>query len=175
MTEYACYACHGLGVIQPIDQLARWLNVHTPNGIHFNTVGGSDPMLEEAGIRASIEADLKAGRQLIFIGHSKGAMLAYYLGYPAPLAVAIDPTDWGSNIDCAEWTLTPPQPGQWRAPANVGRWINFHQSGYPGGGVLANPSDAAQDHFFPDCNHMTIPTDPRTMQIIHDAILQVIS
>ena len=41
--------------------------------------------------------------------------------------------------------------------------------------MLANPGDTAADHFFPDCNHMTIPTDPRTMQIVHDAILQVMS
>ena len=175
MTDYACYACHGLGFVQPIDTLAHWLNARTPSGIHFNTVGGSDPMLEEASIRASIEVDLKAGKQLIFIGHSKGAMLTYYLGYAAPLVVAIDPTDWGSNIDCVEWTLTPPHSGQWRAPANVGHWINFHQSGYPGGGVLENPGDGRDDHFFPDCNHMTIPTDPRTMTIIRNAILQVIS
>ena len=54
MTAYACYACHGLGFIQPIDQLARWLNVNTPSAIHFNTVGGSDPMLEEAGFAPAL-------------------------------------------------------------------------------------------------------------------------
>lgn len=175
MTAFACYACHGLGFVQPIDQLARWLDLHTPAGIHFTTVGASDPMLEESAIRAAVEADLAAGKKLIFIGHSKGAMLAYYLDYPAALIVAIDPTDWGSNIDCAEWTLTPPLPGQWRAPEGVTRFINIHQSGYPGGGVLENPGPGREDHFFPDLSHMTIPTDPRVMAIVRDAILQVVS
>lgn len=175
MTKYACYACHGLGLVQPIDTLAAWLNANTPSGIHFKTVGAMDPQLEERSIRGSIEADLAAGNELIFVGHSKGAMLAYFLRYKAPLIVAIDPTDWGSNFECSDWDLTPPQPGQWGAPSNVTRWINFHQSGYPGGGVLSNPGPGKEDHFFPDCSHMTIPTDPRTMKIIHDAVLGVLS
>lgn len=175
MTEYACYACHGLGMVQPIDTLASWLNAHTPAGIHFKIVGAMNPQLEEGPIRASIENDIGAGKQLIFVGHSMGAMLAYYLGYKALLIVAIDPTDWGSNINCQNWTLTPPNPGQWRATSNVIRWINFHQSGYPGGGVLSNPGPGREDHFFPTCDHMSIPTDPRTMKIIHDAILGAMS
>ena len=174
MTEYACYACHGLGVVQPIDMLVGYLNAHTPSGIHFRTVGGINPQLEESDIRINIVRDMGAGKKLIFIGHSMGAMLAYYLGYAAPLVVAIDPTDWGSNIDTVEWSLTPPKPGQWRAPPNVEHWINFHQNGYPGGGVLENPGDNREDHHFPDCTHMSIPTDQRTMKIILDAILQVV-
>jgi hypothetical protein len=177
MTEYACYACHGLGLVQPIDTLAAWLDANTPKGIRFrdHIVGGMDPQLEEGSIRASIQADIDAGRRLIFVGHSKGAMLAYYLGYPAALVVAIDPTDWGSNIECPNWDLTPPRPGQWEAPDNVTRWINFHQSGYPGGGVLANPGPVREDHFFPDCDHMSIVNDPRTMKIIHSAIIGAMS
>lgn len=175
MTDYACYACHGLGGIQPIDTLAAWLNEHTPKSIHFNVVGSTNPQLEEGEIRQRITADLQANKKLIFVGHSMGAMLAYYLNYAAPLIVAIDPTDWGSNINCPPWTLSPPQPGQWRATDGVVRWINFHQVDYPGGGVLSNPGPGREDHFFPDTNHMSIPTDPRTMNIIRDAILGAMS
>lgn len=174
MSGFACYACHGLGLVQPIDTLAQWLNERTPKGIHFQVVGGTNPQIEELKIRQSIESDLEDGKALIFVGHSMGAMLAYYLGYRAPLIVAIDPTDWGSNIDAPPWTLTPPRPGQWRAPLTVGRFINFHQDSYPGGGVLENPGNGREDHHFPDCNHMSIPTDPRTMRIVLNAVLSVL-
>ena len=141
MTEYSCYACHGLIVTWPVDDLAEWLDQNTPAGIHFNTVGGVDPQLYAGAITTAVIRDIDAGKQVIFIGHSMGAMLAYYLaddlksaGLKAPLFIPIDPTDWGSNLpDTLRWSWSVTAAGRWAAPSNIGKWINYHQPSYPGG------------------------------------------
>ena len=176
MSGYACYACHGLGILQPIDELASWLNANTPVGIHFVTIGGIDPMLEEKSIRETLAADVAAGRQIILVSHSKGAMLGYYLDMAMPLCVTIDPTCWGSNIRTPEWGVASfANAGMWRARDNVTEWLNFRQSIYPGGGVLANPGPTRKEFFYPDCNHMSIVTDMRTRIKIRSAVLDVLS
>lgn len=145
----------------PIDQLAAWL---TAKGHPCKIVGGADPQPLTDAIRSQI------GPNDIFIGHSKGAMLGYYLNLKLPLVITIDPTDWGSNIECPDWILTPPNPGQWRATDGVKRWINFHQRSYPGGGILSNPGPNREDHFYPECDHLSIVNDPRTRKIILEAL-----
>lgn len=174
MKKYICIACEGLAVGWPIIQLAAWLNENTPDGIHFVVVGAGNPEANEAEIRALIETHLKDGCILIFIGHSMGAMLAYYLGYESPLIIAIDPTCWGSNIDAPEWELTPPRPGQWRAPLTTKHWINFRQASYPGGGVLENPGFKREDHYLAQTDHLSIVNDPYTRTTIHDAIMELL-
>lgn len=171
--KYFCVACEGLAVGWPIDQLAAWLNENTPQQIHFVVVGNGNPQMNEQSIRAQIEAKIADGYTLIFIGHSMGAMLAYYLGYKSPLIVSIDPTCWGSNIDTTPWNLLPPYPGKWRAPDNVDHWINFRQASYPGGGKLTNPGPNRTDYYFADTDHLSIVNDSHTRNAIRNAILEL--
>ena len=176
---FACYACHGLGVVQPIDLLAAELNRETPEGVHFNTVGAFNPPLEETEISRQIAHDIANGREIIWIGHSMGAALGYYLPQTHPtwrfaLVITVDPMSWASNIDCAEWATSPPPPGHWQAKGNFGRWISIHTSQYPGGGVLVNPGPAAEDHAFPNNDHIGVILDPRVKKIIFDAVLQTV-
>ena len=155
---FSCYACNGLIVTWPVTDLASFLNNNTPDGIHFNEIGGVNPQFQYSSILASAVADIKAGKQLIFIAHSMGAMLCYYLaddlnaqGLKAPLFVAIDPTDWASNMSgTIRWGWSPSDGGQWAAPSNIGKWINYHQPSYPGGGVCVSGGEdiavAGVDH-----------------------------
>lgn len=184
MTEYACYACNGLmeqAFGGPVTQLATWLNANTPSGIHFNIVGGVDPRPPvQQAIFDSVVTDVKAGKTLIFIGHSLGAGLSYYLadylngkGLSAPLIVAIDPTQWGSNLPPdAPWALTPANPGKWAAPSNIGMFVNLHQPIYPGGGVCVSGGD---DISVPGTDHIGIPNNDLTRQIILNAIGKVLN
>lgn len=177
---FSCYACHGLGIVQPINDLAAWLNAHTPQGIHFNIVGGADPQVEQMSINNAVFSDLARGGQLIFIGHSKGAMLAYYLAQDlekaklkAPLFVAIDPVQWSSNLPgCTPWLVQAnDKAGRWEAPNSIGRFINFRQPGYPGGGVLVNVSDRFTDVLLTGVDHMSIPNAAQVREIILQAVL----
>lgn len=174
-SAWLALCCHGLGVVQPIDQLAAVLNAKTP--LRFEIVGAADPMLEHGAIASRVTGAIKEGKRVIFIGHSKGAMLAYYLSVYSPtLTIAIDPTCWGSNINTAAWAFAAPGfAGTWRA-AGHGRFINFHQSGYPGGGKLENPSEPTrEDYFFPQCDHMSIVNDPRTVEIVRMAVMKAVA
>lgn len=180
---FSCYTCNGLleqAFGNPVSELADWLNAETPAGIHFKDVGGFDPRPPvQQRIVADVKADIEAGKQVIFIGHSLGAMLAYYLadelnaeGLKAPLLVAIDPTQWGTNVPpAAPWMLTPPTPGQYKAPPNVGTFINFHQPAYPGGGVCIA---GGQDIPVPGVDHISIPNCNLVRQTILHAIGKVI-
>lgn len=184
MTEYACYACNGLAEQafgNPLSTLADYLNENTPVGIHFNVVGGVDPRPPvQQTIFDSVVADMNAGKRLIFIGHSLGAGLCYYLadylnakGLNAPLFVAVDPTQWGSNMPPdAPWALTPANPGKWVAPSNIGMFVNLHQPVYPGGGVCVSGGD---DIAVPGTDHIGIPNADLTRQVILNAIGKVLN
>lgn len=168
MSEDLRILCHGLGVVQPIDQLGAFL--HEKTGLTFSIAGGADPQLEEGLIRNQVQRAILAKQRVIFIGHSKGAMLAFYLSNFSPdLIVAIDPTCWGSNVGAPAWDLFPPKPGCWQSWSKK-KLINIHQAGYPGGGHLTNPGLFADDHFFPDSDHMSIVNDPRTRDIVLKAV-----
>lgn len=176
--KYDCVACHGLGLLQPIDDLAQWLNDNTPNNVHFDTVGGFDPMVQQQDIIARLSGAFAGRRKLIFIGHSKGAMLGFYVpGYViCELVITIDPTCWGSNIDTVQWTFASSRnAGRWQANPNVSRWANFHQPGAPGGGVLINPNGAREDHEIPGVDHMSIVNDPFVRHRIHELVMLTVS
>jgi hypothetical protein len=176
---FSCYACNGLleqAFGNPVSELADWLNAETPAGIHFNDVGGFDPRPPvESQIQDAVVADIQAGKEVIFIGHSLGAMECYYLAdllnskhLKAPLFVAIDPTQWGTNIPLAPpWDLAPPTPGQYRAPSNIAMFINFHQPAYPGGGMCVS---GGQDITVPGVDHISIPNCNLVRQTILHAI-----
>ena len=140
---FSCYACNGLIVSYPVVDLCAYLNANTPDGIHFNDVGGYDPQPLYGSIKDAVVGDIRAGKQVIFIGHSYGAMTCYYLaddlqamGLKAALFIAIDPTCWASNLPgTVRWGWSPTDGGKWAAPANITTWINYHQPYYPGGGV----------------------------------------
>src|SRR5579872_3345241 len=112
----ARYACHGLGILQPIDML-----VHDLGG-DWNVVGGMNPHLEEVAIENRIKEDVAAGKDIVWIGHSMGAALGFYIpqlrNWKFRLIITVDPMCWASNIDCYEWQTDPPQPGRWRAEGN---------------------------------------------------------
>lgn len=172
--SYACYACHGLGVIQPIDEIAMELNAATPPGVHFNIVGGVDPRIEQGAIESRMAA-IASTYEFIWIGHSLGAALGFYLPQKYPkwkfaLVITVDPTDWGSNINSSPWITNPPHPGHWHASPNAKRWINIRSSQYPGGGILDGNSPAWEDHHFPELPHIGIILDPRVKKIIFDAV-----
>lgn len=174
MTAIARYACHGLGVLQPIDLLAADLHRTHPDAI-WNIVGGANPPLEEADISARIRADVEAGKKIDWIGHSMGAALGYYLPrahpkWPFRLVITVDPMNWASNINCAEWQRQPPHPGWWAATGSYERWINIRSSMPPGAGVLVTKDPRCEDHHFPDCDHIGIISDPRVRKIIFDAV-----
>lgn len=168
--SFSVYACHGLGVIQPIDDLAQWLRLQLH--LQVQTVGGIDPMIEQGSIIASIKADLSAKHQVIFISHSKGAMLAFYLpdnnvgDLSNSMIISIDPTCWGSNINAPQWSTLVEYPGQWKAK-NAARWLNFTSGTYPGGGRMINANETAYRQFsFTDDDHMGIVNDPRVRKTI---------
>jgi pimeloyl-ACP methyl ester carboxylesterase len=170
----ARYACHGLGVVQPIDLLVADLLRQHP-GTTWNVVGGFNPPLEETAIRSRIRADAEAGKDIIWIGHSMGAALGFYLpmarsAWKFKLIITVDPMSWASNIDCAEWATSPPHPGQWRAEGAFERWINIRTRMYPGGGVLVTKDPRCHDFYFPDCDHIGVIADPRVRKIIFDAV-----
>lgn len=175
MTQFSCYACHGLIVTWPVDDLAEWLNANTPDGVHFNTVGGADPQVYAGSITESVEKDIQAGKQVIFVSHSMGSMLAYYLaddlkaaGLKAPLFIPIDPTDWGSNLPgTLRWGWSIEDGGRWAAPDNISKWINYHQPSYPGGGVCISGGTDIQ---VAGVDHLTIVNCP----IVRNGVLTAV-
>ena len=175
----ARYACHGLGVIQPIDLLAADLNALTPKEARFTVVGGMNPPLEEAEITQRVRDDVHAGRQIVWIGHSMGAALGFYLPQAHPtwrfkLIITVDPMSWASNIDCSEWQTNPPRPGFWHPLGAFDRWINIRTKMYPGGGIMVSNKDPrCQDYLFADCDHIGVIADPRVRKIIFEAVQAV--
>jgi len=177
MIALARYACHGLGVLQPIDMLAADLN--RLGGPPFNIVGGFNPPLEQSAITARLRADVEAGKQIVWIGHSMGAALGYYLArahpkWPFRLMITVDPMNWASNINCSEWQTSPPHPGWWAATGNYIRWINIHSDMPPGAGILTNKdANGCEDHHFPQATHIGIIAMPEVRKIIFDAVADV--
>jgi hypothetical protein len=185
MTQFACFACHGLAIGYPIDDLAAYLNANTPGGIHFNVVGGADPQPLQSEIEDQVVAAIKGGAQAIFIGHSKGAMLTFYLAdylktlrLRAPLFVSLDSTDWGSNApDAGQWSLIPPanDAGQWFAPDSVDRWLHFSQPSYPGGGRAqlagGNAITSLTAKQVAGADHLSLPNMPEVRRAVLAAVM----
>lgn len=168
----ARYACHGLGIVQPIDVLALDLNRATPDLPPFQIVGGTCPPLEQGEIEGRL---LDAHADIIWIGHSMGAALGFYLtqklkGLKFRLVITVDPMDWASNINCEDWQRNPPHPGEWVATGNFNRWINIHSDMYPGGGRLVGTNPKCEDHHFPGADHIGIIALPEVRKIIMDAV-----
>jgi len=170
------YACHGLGVIQPIDLLANDLNRLTPNQPRFLIVGGMNPPIEQPAIEGAMKAHHDRGAEFVWIGHSMGAALGFYLPQKHPdwkfrLIITVDPMDWASNIHCANWQTYPPRPGQWLPSGNYQRWINIHSDMYPGGGRLSvGGLPHVEEHHYPHADHIGIIALPEVRKIIFEAV-----
>ena len=182
-------ACNGLleqAFGNPLEQLADWLNANTPAGFHLNVVGGFDPRPGAQGYIDDMitKATAKSPLPPLFIGHSLGAMLAFYAsdalkaaGIKSPLFVSIDSTDWGTNAPgIPEWSTVvfPPNTGRYFVPDNVATWLHFYQNSAPGGGmaVLA-PGNARTDlrvMHLPNENHISIVNS----QIVRDNVLAAV-
>lgn len=178
-------ACHGLLVGQPVNDLAAWLNAKTPDGVHFNIVGDADPQPEAQQIVGQMVEANRNGSVPIFVGHSKGAMLAFYaadylkeLGVRSPLFVSIDSTCWGTNVPGEiEWAVVmSSNAGKWLVPDNVDAWLHFYQDSYPGGGQAQlapnNATTALQIQHLPAENHLSIVNCDSVRQAILAAVLQ---
>jgi pimeloyl-ACP methyl ester carboxylesterase len=140
-------ACKGLAdplVGAPLEVLIAYL--HAETGVFFNLVGGLDPHpLFELEILGPMLAAHQRGEAIVFLGHSMGAMAAFYAadrlkaqGVHSPLFIALDATNWASNAPgVAPWTrpATTPPAGHWYAPDNIDTFLYFHQAAGPGGGV----------------------------------------
>lgn len=188
MAENFCIAVNGLHEElfgNPLGQLADFLNAHTPEGVHFYVVGGMDPRPFINQFIHNCEAAASAGQRLILVGHSLGSMMMFYLadamkakGLPVRLAVGIDATDWGSNINCAPYTLSPPNPGQYRVPDNVDHFVYFRQPVYPGGGFASlapgNAHTRLETYERAEA-HVVLPILPVVQQIILTAVLEATS
>lgn len=150
--------CHGLGIIQPIDNLCSFLNKHTPSGVHFNIVGGADPRITYPIIIDNMIKAHAAGYEVIFMGHSLGAMLAFIAadklkshGIKSKLFVSFDSTQWGSNAPgTLPYAPGSPHAGQYFVPDNVAHWIHYWQPVYPGGGRVhlapGNTTTVLEEH-----------------------------
>jgi hypothetical protein len=189
MTEYCCLAIQGLdefAVGEPIEVLAEFLNARTPEGIHFEVKGGVDPQLDQADIIEMMVAARKAGKVLIAVSHSKGAMLLFYAadalkaqGLTIQLAVSIDSTGWGSNAPgTTQWAIILGQnAGVWLIPDNADHWMHFRQPYEPGGGraALAHGNDHTQfENFSRTESHIALPATPAVETQILQAILELV-
>jgi hypothetical protein len=179
MPEFSCYAINGLIVTSPVAELTKWLNDNnTPDGIHFNEVGGLDPQIGYSSILTDVANDVHAGKQVIVVGHSYGGMACYYLaddlntaGLKAPLFIPIDPTCWASNLPgTMRWGWSLADGGRWSAPPNVARWINYHQPYYPGGGICINPGGGVTDTQVAGVDHLSIVNSP----IVRSGVLNAV-
>jgi pimeloyl-ACP methyl ester carboxylesterase len=190
MTRYFGLCCHGLGVIQPVDWLAAFLNKNTPAKVHFEIVGGIDPRPLEGSIISTADLAMKRGNRLIFIGHSLGAMLAFYLadrlkaeGKRAPLFVSLDPTGWGTNAPgIAPWSqLTGGEAGKWYVPDSVDTWMAYRTTGYVGdlGGGYAQLAPGNVTTEFAEYtrteDHIGFVSVPEVQQQILDVVKQVVA
>ncbi len=181
----ACFLCHGLLIGHPIDQLAAFLNTHTPTDVHFKTVGGIDPHPHQGQITQQVVDAQRAGAEVIFGGHSLGAMLTFYLadqlktlGIRAPLFFSLDPPNCGSNAPgTTPWAHLSGRPdaANWLVPNNIDCWLHFWQ---PAGGSQAAlaPGNTATDFSSHEVNtgHLGVPTAPQVEQLILEAVLAVV-
>jgi pimeloyl-ACP methyl ester carboxylesterase len=185
MSKLYAVACKGLAdplVSAPLEQLIAFLNLET--GIFFNLVGGLDPhpLFEVEILNPLIEAHGR-GETVVFLGHSMGAMAAFYaadrlktLGIHSPLFVAIDATDWASNAPgVPPWSRAPVDfAGKWYVPDNIDAFYYFHQSAYPGGGIAApahgNTHTKLHTYFMPQETHIGIVNDRMVRKAIVDAL-----
>lgn len=170
MTEVYARACHGLWVGSPVDELAAYLNHETPPGVHFITIGGSDPRPDTDRIIDDAIAAARRSARVVFIGHSLGSMLAFYLadalkaaGLRAALIVAIDPTGWGTNAPGVPlWSevVFPPNTGRYFVPDSVDVFLHFRQYVPPGGGTAELAAGNKTTHFetltLASQNHLSI-------------------
>lgn len=157
MTEVYARACHGLWVGSPVDALAAYLNQETPAGVHFVTIGGSDPRPDTDQIIDDAIAAARRSARVVFIAHSLGAMLAFYLadalkasGFRAALVIAIDPTYWGTNAaGVPRWSevVFPPNTGRYFVPDSVDVFLHFRQYTPPGGGTAELAAGNKTTHF----------------------------
>lgn len=185
MKKLYCVISKGLLIGWPVDTLAAWLNEETPEGIHFDVVGGADPQPLAGEIIANLIARDDAGFTIIFGGHSMGAMLSFYAamalaekGIKSPLFFDIDPTDWGTNApSIPQWSevVFPPNTGRYFAPANVATWLHFNQNWAPGGGTAERaPGNTVTDFRSlaqPDENHLSIVNAAPVRKAILEAVL----
>jgi pimeloyl-ACP methyl ester carboxylesterase len=187
MTEkiYAV-ACKGLAdplVGAPLEVLIAYL--HAETGVFFNLVGGLDPHpLFEVEILGPMLAAHQRGEAVVFLGHSMGAMAAFYAadrlkaqGVHSPLFIALDATNWASNAPgVAPWTrpATTPPAGHWYAPDNVDEFLYFHQTAGPGGGVAfpahGNTHTKFRSYDMPQESHLSIVNAPAVRTAIVDAL-----
>jgi hypothetical protein len=188
MTSQKLYAvaCKGLAdplVGAPLEVLIAHL--HAETGVFFNLVGGLDPHpLFEVEIMQPILAAHKRGEAIIFLGHSMGAMAAFYAAdrlkaqnLHSPLFIALDATNWASNAPgVVPWTkpATTPPAGHWYAPDNIDTFLYFHQAAGPGGGVAFPAHDNAHTKFYsgylPHESHIGIVNDPTVRKAIVGAL-----
>lgn len=187
MSKFYCIACNGLDEAlfgNPLSELANFLNRSTPNGIHFNVVGGMDPRPFVYQFEHNLAAAIGGGYTPIIIGHSLGAMMMFYLadamkgqGFKIPLVISIDSTDWGTNYpDDIPYAIGTATPGQYWVPDNVDHWMHFRQPVYPGGGVahLATGNRHTNFENFERLEaHVVLPVLPDIQQKILAAVLAV--
>lgn len=131
-----------------MDALASKLNRATPEGVHFEVVGGNNPDLEAGNLTRRLLASAAKGIAPVVIGHSLGgdfvwdfADKANAAGVALPLMVSIDPVQWRGNRGVA---------GMWVAAKCVDVAMNFRQPFYPGGGRLtaADKRTLVQEHTY---------------------------
>jgi hypothetical protein len=186
MTEKYCVACKGLAdplVGAPLEVLVMALRAET--GFFFNIVGGLNPhpLFEVEILGPMVEAHQR-GEDLIFLGHSMGAMAAFYaadrlkaLGIHSPLFIALDATNWASNAPgVIPWIRpeTTPPAGHWYAPDNIDEFIYFHQAAGPGGGVAfpahGNVHTKFHSGYLPNESHLSIVNSPIVRKAIVAAL-----
>ncbi len=168
----------------PLTQLATFLNERTPDGIHFQVVGGMDPRPFILQFIHSCSVAAGAGQKLILVGHSLGAMMMFYLAdamkkqnIKIPLAVSIDSTSWGTNyLGITPYAVaTGMHAGQYWVPDNVDHWLHFRQPVYPGGGYaqLAKGNDHTKfENFDRVESHVSLPVIPDIQNKILQAVLE---
>lgn len=187
MTDYLAIACNGLHeelFANPLSQLVfNYLNPRLPARCQFKVVGGIDPRPFTSSFTHWLAAAHNAGKKIIWIGHSLGAMMAFYqadalnsLKISSPLFISIDPTDWGTNVPgIAPWLLGGSHAGEYLVPPNVDRWIQFRQPVYPGGGRahLAPGNDHTKLEAYERLEpHVALPVTPAIQEIILSAVTQ---
>jgi hypothetical protein len=187
MSKYFCIACNGLDEWlfgNPLTQCADFLNAHTPQGVHFNVIGGADPRPFIYQYEHNLSSACAAGYQAIIIGHSLGAMMMFYLadamkklGYRLPLVVSYDSTDWGTNAPgTTPYAMGSASAGYYFVPDNVDHWIHYRQPVYPGGGYAqlapGNTSTKFENYERTEA-HVWIPIIPDIEQHVLTAILAV--
>ena len=185
--KYFCYAINGLDEPMfgnPLSALADYLNKGTPDGIHFNVVGGWDPRPSIDLFIHNVAAAAAGGYTVLLVGHSLGAMMMFYLAdamkklsIGLPLVVSIDSTQWGTNSpNYTPYALAVAEPdtGQYWVPSNVDRWIHYRQPVYPGGGVVqlaAGNTHTKFENFERVEAHVVLPILPDIQKTILDAVL----